>query len=228
MMEYETGKLWPDLLREVCNAYNAAPNSTTKVSPHFARFGVESELIFADPNRASAPCPASHGLGLAANISQANKVINIANNAADEIQLAKNRQKPIERILQPGDRVQVYRPQNRENKEKLFAWGSAGKVLSCNDLVAKIEFLDSGKTDYVSRAHLKFVAPRPPHLVELDELEYPALATRDQSGGGGSLPGSNKLVDPFESKSGDPGAVSTDNVALGKRRRRPPERFQAR
>ena len=166
-------------------------------------------------------------MNLSANIYQANRVIKIANDAANQLQLAKNDQKHIERVLQPGDNVQVYRPQNRHNIEKLFAWGTADKVITCNNLVALIEFTDTGKTDYVSRTHLKYVAPRPPHL-QLDELEYPALPKPEQSGGGSQSPCSDKLAEIFKPKVSDNGAVSTDNVVTTQRRRKPPERFQAR
>ena len=213
MMEFETGKLWPDLLREVVNSYNAAPNCTTGVSPHFARFGTESELIFPDSGRIQAGDPLTHGLGLAANIAQANQVIKVANQAANSLQLAKNQLRPIEKLLQKNDRVQIFRPQNRQNQEKLMAWGTSGTVLSCNDLTAKVHFDHSDKIDWVSRAHLKLLPPRPAHL-QVDSLEETVLPLPEQSGGGAA-----KVLPPL---------VDSPEVRTSTRRRKPPDRYQAR
>ena len=94
-----------------------------------------------------------------------------------------------------------------------MAWGTSGTVLSCNDLTAKVHFDHSDKIDWVSRAHLKLVPPRPAHL-QVDSLEETVLPLPEQSRGGAvkSLP---SLVD-------------SPKVRTSTRRRKPPDRYQAR
>ena len=85
IMEQATGRDWPDLLKECVQAFNAAPSSTTKVSPHFARFGYHSELAFVDEERITANCPTGHDLGIAGVISCARDAIKSANDAANAL-----------------------------------------------------------------------------------------------------------------------------------------------
>ena len=134
----------------------------------------------ADENSSSGD-PTTQGMKLAANIAEATRAIRITNKASDEIQLAKNEKRHIERQLQPADRVQVYRPQNRDNVERLLAWGTSGTVVHSNELTAKVVFDHSNKHDYVSRAHLRFVLPRPPHL---QVAETKPVSDTERPGGG--------------------------------------------
>ena len=114
----ETGKNWHELLDQCVAAYNDGPNASTGISPFFAVRGYHSELKFIPGNnRQNAPNPLEHGLVIAGKLDEVHHAVTLANQAADLARLNTNDEKTTEDLLEPGDRVQILREQNRQNRE---------------------------------------------------------------------------------------------------------------
>ena len=160
---------------------------------------------------------------LCAKIQEARKAVSLANEAADASRLSKNRglyEKPFE----CGDIVQLFRPQNRLNKEQNFKWGTTVKILKCEDLLAKVEF-ENKKQIWVHRNQCRLVEPRPDHLkLDISTIETD-LTEKNQSGGGEDVLCQDKVSvsKPYESNNQpeSPAIVQQQDSSASNNSRRP-------
>ena len=195
------------------------------------------QLIFNDEEPVRAEDPLSHGLEITAKIREAQKAVALANEAADVLQMSKNGQKSVEPHLENGDTVQLYRPQNRLNRESKFDFGTTVTVLRCEDLVVKVKF-ENGVEKWVHRNHCRLVTRRPDHLrLDLGPIcDKTDSIGNEQSGGGDTPSQAETCVTPVKSSkstktspaidSGDDTSV-TNNISQlrPKRQRRQPQRY---
>lgn len=208
VLENEKGLAWPDALREVVLAHNAAPNASTQISPFFARYGRNVELVFPDPERTTSDSPLQHGMSICANISSAAEILNFCNAAHESEVRAENAKRKCIGRLENGDTVYIYRPLNCDNRRTKLPWGLRATVIYSTDLIVKVRF-DDGNTDTVHRAHCRLLPDRPDHLKPDAQTRMPTVESRGGNAGAAAPPNVDRTV------------------ARPSRARRPPEYYQA-
>ena len=143
----------------------------------------------------------------------------------------------VEPHLDIGDTVQLYRPQNRLNREMKFDFGTTVTVLRCEDLVVKVKF-ENGAEKWVHRNHCRLVTRRPDHLrLDLGPVFDKTDSIGKKQSGGGDTPGQVKTSVTLDMSSKStpqsPAIESGDDICVTnnsnqqrpQRQRRQPQRY---
>ena len=176
-------------------AMNAAPNAATKCSPYFAMRGEHYSLTVPtlpkDPKKMFDPL----GFGMSLGAAQ-RKIHKLVDLCARDTDSRSDFRCPIKNLefLRPGDQVMIKRPLSTKVESKI-GWLLGYTVLEVMDFAARLKNDDTGASDWVHRAHIKKIVPRPPHLLDDDDEdssddEYVADAKAD-----GKVADSSKLDD---------------------------------
>ena len=165
----ELKKEWPEVLHRVVMAMNAAPNAATKCSPYFAMRGEHYSLTVPtlpkDPKKMFDPL--GFGMSLGAAQRKIHKLVDLCARDADSRSDGRCPIKNLE-FLRPGDQVMIKRPLSTKADSKI-GWLLGYTVLETMDFAARLKNDDTGASDWVHRAHIKKIVPRPPHLLDDDD-----------------------------------------------------------
>ena len=167
----ELKKEWPEVMHRVVMSMNAAVNATTKCSPYFAMRGEHYNLTVPKPpqDRTRMFDPLGYGMNLCAEQIKIRKLVDLC--ARDAISRRDGRE-PLKNIefLQPGDQVLIRRPLSVKADAKI-GWIEGYTVLDTNEFAARLKNDKTGASDWVHRAHIKKIVPRPPHLLDDDSSD---------------------------------------------------------
>ena len=168
---FDNKNTWLDNLDEVQAALNSCRNQVTKVSPFKCIFGREYELPRLPTVPDSVRGQPEPGVTLAKKLQNIHHAVKRLNQAADEIYVGKSTGKFDCSILRPGQEVLIFRENSVDSKNTHLPWKGPYKVITSNQLTAKLQDPVTLKEDYVSRHHIKPIVPRPAHLDDESEVD---------------------------------------------------------
>ena len=168
----EQNRCWIDLLKFTTLAMNTAYNRATNCSPFACLYGRNPDfglpnLSDKDLNSAN---PVSYGMKVRSLLLNVHRFVRISSYEADRkaVQKALEGKPPLK--ISPGDIVFIKRPQSAEAKSSKLDWIGPFKVLKTNEHVLQVENVNTGETDWVSRAHSIKLEKRKQHLLEPEEI----------------------------------------------------------
>lgn len=171
---------WTDVLESVVSSMNATINNATGVSPHFTVTGRHPSIGLPTLHRREARSddPGAYGMQINALLRQVHHRVALANDEADH--KMENREKHFshKNPLQVGDKVLLHRPQSATAKSTHMQWIGSFTITKTNSLMYQVQD-ESGITTWVHRAHIRRIAPRPPHL-SITNLPPPPSITDEQ------------------------------------------------
>ena len=160
----QTNAKWSTVLDQVTSNMNATYNTTTKVSPHYAVYGRHPTLFMPHPpSEVHALHPLSYGMAISRQLEVVQKLVGVASEEADVALEARYNPNKQAKVLKPGDKVLLYRPQSVEAKQSKMPWLEGYTVVKSNGLVVMLRNRH-GQTDWVHRHHVRILHERPERL----------------------------------------------------------------
>ena len=178
---------WTDILESVISNMNATVNRSTGVSAQYIITGRHPNLGLPQKNdQIRHSNPASYGMKVTAMLRQVHEAVELANHEAD-LKMERKMNAVPTKVLRPGDKVLLYRPQSAKAKATHLPWLPGFSVVKSNRMVVKIKN-DQNQTHWVHRTHLRYVPDRPNHLqvktiavpIPMDSNQAPKSSFRER------------------------------------------------
>jgi len=156
---------WADILESVISSMNATINSATGVSPHYVITGRQPNIGLPKllHNELTNQSPTAYGMQINALLRQVHRRVALANNEVDHKSNARLNQLVFKDPIRVGDMVLLHRPQSTIAHSSHLNWIGTFEVLKTNDMVIQVRN-EKGETDWVHRAHIRRLTPRPKYL----------------------------------------------------------------
>lgn len=174
---------WTDVLESVISSMNATINSATGASPHYIITGRQPNIGLPrlPDNSITNPSPTAYGMQVNALLRQVHRHVALANNEADHAQDPNLDKDMNKEPIQVGDKVLIHRPQSAIAHASHLPWIGTFEVAKTNSMVIQIKN-DDGQSEWVHRAHVRRLIPRPKHLSpNLPPLPYPTRQSTEET-----------------------------------------------
>ena len=169
---FENGNTWLDNVDLVRSILNGCKNKATEKSPFEVIYGRPYEMLrLPVPSSVSTSSTENAELPVAARKMRCRDAIIKLQIAADQQALDKANKKFDYTELSPGTSVFIFRPESARAKATKMSWVGPYTVVKSNQITAKLLEPETGKTDWVSRHHIRPITPRPAYLEEESDSE---------------------------------------------------------